>query len=109
MGIPQYAKIIKKPMDLSTMKKKLDNKEYSNAEKFYEDFNLMIRNCTTFNPAGNPVHQAGVELQQVFEEKWSHLPPLRSVLSEDEDEEEEEDTEDERHRRLPSIRREEVY
>ena len=24
MGIPEYAKMIKKPMDLSTMKKKLD-------------------------------------------------------------------------------------
>ena len=60
----------------------------------------MIRNCTTFNPAGNPVHQAGVELQQLFEEKWRNLPPLRSVISEDEDEDEDEDSEDERHSKL---------
>ena len=96
MNIPQYAKIIKKPMDLSTMRKKLDNREYSNAGKFYEDFNLMIRNCMTFNPVGNPVHQAGVELQRLFEEKWANLPSLKTAVSEDEDDEEEEDSDEER-------------
>lgn len=99
MGIPQYAKMIKEPMDMSTMKKKLDNREYPNAEKFYEDFNLMIRNCMKFNPIGNLVHQAGVDLQRLFEEKWESLPPLKATVSEDEDEDEEEDSEDERRSR----------
>ena len=76
----------------------MDNREYPNAEKFYEDFTLMIRNCMTFNPIGNPVHQAGVELQRLFEEKWASLPPLKTAMSEDEDEEEEEDSDEERAR-----------
>ncbi|KAH0838598.1 Bromodomain-containing protein [Lanmaoa asiatica] len=77
LEIPAYFKIIKKPMDLSTMRKKLENHEYPNASKFFDDFKLMIRNCFTFNPAGTPVNQAGIELQRLFDEKWKNLPPLR--------------------------------
>jgi hypothetical protein len=83
-------------MDLSTMKKKLDNGEYSGAQKFYDDFKLMIRNCFQFNPAGTPVNQAGIELQRVFDEKWKNLPSLHTVI--DDEEEEEDDSEEERTR-----------
>lgn len=96
LNIPHYPRIVKKPMDMSTMKKKLENKEYSSAEKFYDDFMLMIRNCMAFNPVGTPVHIAGVDLQKAFQDKWQNLPPLKPPQphSEDEDEEEEEsDTE----------------
>lgn len=85
-------------MDLGTMRKKLDNGEYPNAAKFKEDFALMIRNCMAFNPVGTPVHDAGVELQRIFEEKWTHLPPLRQP-SEDEEDEDEDDSESERIRK----------
>ncbi|KAH7883907.1 hypothetical protein F5I97DRAFT_1930123 [Phlebopus sp. FC_14] len=103
LDIPTYFKIIKKPMDLSTMRKKLDNQEYPSASKFYDDFKLMIRNCFTFNPAGTPVNQAGVELQRLFDEKWRNLPALREA-SEDEDEDDEEDeSEEERNRRIATM------
>lgn len=79
------------------MRKKLENHEYSNASKFFDDFKLMIRNCFTFNPAGTPVNQAGIELQRLFDEKWKNLPPLREV-SEEEYVEEEDESEEERNR-----------
>ena len=79
------------------MRKKLDNHEYLNAQKFWEDFKLMIRNCFTFNPAGTPVNQAGIELQKIFDDKWKNLPPLHEV-SEEEEEEEEDDSEEDRQR-----------
>ncbi|CDO72429.1 hypothetical protein BN946_scf184977.g129 [Trametes cinnabarina] len=98
MGIPEYPKIIKKPMDLSTMKKKLDAGEYMNAEKFREDFKLMIKNCMTFNPPGNPVHEAGKALQLLFDEKWKNLPSPRPYEPSDEEEEEEEEDDSEAER-----------
>lgn len=98
LEIPSYPKIIKRPMDMSTMRRKLDAHEYRTASSFWDDFKLMIRNCFTFNPAGTPVNQAGQELQRVFDEKWKNLPP--EPMSEDEEEEEEEDSEDERARKL---------
>lgn len=100
LDLPTYPKIVKKPMDLSTIRKKLDEQQYPTAQKFFDDFKLMIRNCFLFNPGGTPVNQAGIELQRVFDEKWKQLPPLREVVSEDDDEEDEEDSEDERQREL---------
>ncbi|KAF7306710.1 Bromodomain-containing protein [Mycena indigotica] len=93
LDLPAYPKIVKKPMDLSTMRKKLDEGEYLNAQKFHDDFKLMIRNCFAFNPSGTPVHQAGIEVQRVFDEKWQNLPPLHDI-SEDEDEDDETEDED---------------
>lgn len=60
-------------------------------EPFYDDFKLMIRNCFAFNPAGTPVHQAGVELNEVFDEKWQQLPPLYGETDEEVVDEEESD------------------
>jgi hypothetical protein len=68
------------------MWKKLDAGEYPNAAKFFEDFKLMIRNCFVFNLAGTPVNQAGIDLQRLSDERWTHLLPLRDT-SDDEDEE----------------------
>lgn len=88
-------------MDLSTMKRKLDNHEYPSTEKFYEDFKLMIRNCFNFNPAGTPVNQAGIELQRFFDERWKNLPSATARdVSDDDDEEEEDDSEEERARKF---------
>jgi len=85
-------------MDLSTMRRKLDGHEYHSAQKFHDDFKLMIRNCFSFNPAGTPVNQAGIELQRLFDEKWRGLPSLHELSDDDEDEDEDE-SEDERARK----------
>lgn len=37
-------------MDLSTMRKKAKRGKYKTLDSFVADFNLMIRNCMTFNP-----------------------------------------------------------
>lgn len=97
LELPTYPKIIKKPMDLGTMKRKLDDGEYPSAQAFHNDFKLMIKNCTTFNPDGTPVNTAGRELERLWNEKWKGLPPLHEV-SDDEDDEEEDESEDERAR-----------
>ncbi|KAG2527872.1 hypothetical protein JM18_003503 [Phytophthora kernoviae] len=48
--VPKYRDIIKDPMDLSTMGKKAKRGKYKTLDAFVADFNLMIRNCMTFNP-----------------------------------------------------------
>ena len=78
------------------MKKKLDAGEYPSAQAFHNDFKLMIKNCTTFNPEGTPVNTAGRDLERLWNEKWRGLPPLHEVS--DDEEEEEEESEDERAR-----------
>lgn len=98
LELPSYPRIVKKPMDLSTMRRKLDDQQYPTSQKFFDDFKLMIRNCFLFNPAGTLVNQAGIELQRVFDEKWKQLPPLREVVSEEEDDDDDDDSEEERQR-----------
>lgn len=75
LGIPEYPKIIRRPMDLGTMRRKLDSGMYPSAAAFEADFKLLIQNCFTFNPAGNPVNNMGVQLQRVFYNKWAEMPP----------------------------------
>lgn len=103
LDIPTYYKVIKRPMDMSTMRKKLEAGEYPNASKFFDDFKLMIRNCFLFNPAGTPVNQAGIELQRLFDEKWKNLPPLRDASDDEEEEYEDEESEEERNRRIATM------
>jgi len=98
MDLPSYPKIVKKPMDLSTIRRKLDGGEYDTAREFYDDFKLMIRNCFAFNPSGTPVNIAGQELQRLFDEKWKGIPPLRAEESEDEEDEGDDSDEEERQR-----------
>lgn len=78
------------------MRAKLDSGAYTTAEKFRDDIRLIINNCHLYNPPGTPVHQAGLDLRKLFDEKWKGLPPLRAE-SEDESADDSED-DDERTR-----------
>lgn len=46
---PGYSLIIKDPMDLSTMKTKIDSNEYRNVMEYRDDLILMCENCMTYN------------------------------------------------------------
>lgn len=81
--VPNYYKVIKKPMDLSTMRRKLESGEYPGATAFYNDFRQMMKNCQTFNPPGTAVYNAGLEMDRIFKEKWKNLPPLHPEEEDD--------------------------
>ncbi len=104
LSIPDYPKIVKKPMDFGTMRGKLDSGAYTMAEKFRDDFKLILNNCFLYNPPGTPVHQAGLELKKLFEEKWKGLPPLRAESEDEEEEDSDTDEERTRSRTSPSCR-----
>lgn len=74
---PTYKKIIRKPMDLSVIKKKLDDNQYKSREEYCEDLRLMFNNCETFNEDDSPVGKAGHNLRSFFETRWNeHFPPI---------------------------------
>ncbi|OAX82387.1 hypothetical protein ACJ72_03260 [Emergomyces africanus] len=51
---PDYYNIIKRPMDLGTMTKKLKAVQYKSKQEFVEDLNLIWTNCLKYN--ANPEH-----------------------------------------------------
>lgn len=103
MNLPDYPKMVKKPMDMSTIRRKLDNGEYLTPVKFYEDFKLMIRNCLNYNPGGSIVNTAGIELQRLFDEKWRHLPAVRKPSPDMDESSAGESDEGERQRKIQAL------
>lgn len=74
LKIPQYPEIIKNPMDLGTLDKKLKNNEYPSAQAVIDDFNLMVQNSVTFNGPEHPVAKAGLSLKATFDKQMTKLP-----------------------------------
>ncbi|XP_044739668.1 uncharacterized protein LOC123301018 isoform X4 [Chrysoperla carnea] len=70
---PTYKKIIKNPMDLSTIKKRLNDAYYKSKEDFRADVRQMFNNCETFNEDDSPVGKAGHSMRQFFEARWAEL------------------------------------
>lgn len=48
-GLLDYPSIIKKPMDLGTVKKNLNNNSYETVEDCLMDIDLVWTNCKTYN------------------------------------------------------------
>ncbi|KAJ3020641.1 hypothetical protein HKX48_000487 [Thoreauomyces humboldtii] len=63
---PDYFDIIKRPMDLSTVERKLSSLQYSEVQDFADDIQLMLNNCFTYNPPTNGIHKLGKSLEQYF-------------------------------------------
>ncbi|XP_045503151.1 bromodomain-containing protein 1 isoform X2 [Colias croceus] len=61
--VPDYSTIVKHPMDLSTMGKKLDKGLYKTIDDVEADFQLMIENCLTYNNKDTVFYKAGVKMR----------------------------------------------
>ncbi|XP_070562888.1 E3 ubiquitin-protein ligase TRIM33-like isoform X2 [Ptychodera flava] len=60
--VPDYYKIVANPMDLSTIKHKLES--YENIEDFISDCRLVFSNCAIFNAPDSAVGKAGKRLDK---------------------------------------------
>ncbi|XP_026068046.1 bromodomain-containing protein 3b isoform X10 [Carassius auratus] len=74
LELHDYHEIIKQPMDLSTVKKKMDSREYQDGQSFAADIRLMFSNCYKYNPPDHEVVAMARKLQDVFEMKFAKMP-----------------------------------
>ncbi|NXU40734.1 BRD2 protein, partial [Drymodes brunneopygia] len=74
LELHDYHDIIKHPMDLSTVKKKMDSREYQDAQSFAADIRLMFSNCYKYNPPDHEVVAMARKLQDVFEMRFAKMP-----------------------------------
>ena len=73
-GAPDYYTIIKNPMDLSTIRKKLNSNEYKNIEQWISDVNLIWKNAKLYNTEGSIIHFIAQELEEWFARKCLLIP-----------------------------------
>ncbi|XP_004487173.1 transcription factor GTE4 [Cicer arietinum] len=71
LGLHDYYIIISHPMDLGTVKSRLNKNWYKSPKEFAEDVRLTFRNAMTYNPRGQDVHIMAEELSTLFEERWA--------------------------------------
>ncbi|VBB32826.1 unnamed protein product [Acanthocheilonema viteae] len=85
--VPGYSTVIKNPMDLSTMRKKLAKGDYKNLSQLKSDFTLMMNNCSTFNrhneffwKYGHRLHRIGLKYFTAAEKDVQALTLANGVL-----------------------------
>lgn len=72
LGLPDYPSIVKHPMDLGTVAKKLENNEYDlgGPSQFVTDVQLTFHNCLAYNPVGTDARQMGEIMLRELKQKW---------------------------------------
>eukprot|EP00898_Chlorokybus_atmophyticus_P004465 jgi/Chlat1/5019/Chrsp32S04989 len=70
LGLYDYHDIIKQPMDLGTIKRKLTEGKYKHPSEFAADMRLTFNNARSYNPVGHEVHNMAIEMSRKFEEKY---------------------------------------
>uniref|UniRef100_A0A673J024 histone acetyltransferase n=1 Tax=Sinocyclocheilus rhinocerous TaxID=307959 RepID=A0A673J024_9TELE len=69
LGIPDYFDIVKNPMDLSTIKRKLDTGQYQEPWQYVDDVWLMFNNAWLYNRKTSRVYKYCSKLAEVFEQE----------------------------------------
>ena len=93
LGLHDYHAVIKRPMDLGTVKEGLAAGRYASHDDFAADVRLTFTNALRYNPVGHEVHTfAGAllayfermckEVLASFEEECRRLEPPRPVAAE---------------------------
>lgn len=78
LGLVDYPKVIRNPMDLKTVTMKLRRKEYASDDDFWSDVNLIWRNCQAYNEEDSSVYNMSIQMQQLtadIKQRYSETQP----------------------------------
>ena len=70
---PSYPRIIRNPMDLGTVKRRLNEGKYSTLYDVAEDVRRIWKNCCKYNPEDSDFNKLGRSMHEKFEEKYERL------------------------------------
>eukprot|EP00095_Tigriopus_kingsejongensis_P004991 snap_masked-scaffold96_size378025-processed-gene-2.27 protein:Tk04991 transcript:snap_masked-scaffold96_size378025-processed-gene-2.27-mRNA-1 annotation:"bromodomain testis-specific protein" len=74
LDLHDYKKVIKTPMDLGTIRNKMEGRHYNTSAEFAADIRLIFSNCFKYNPPDHEVVQMAKKLQDVFEMRYAKIP-----------------------------------
>lgn len=75
LNIPTYFDIVKNPMDLSTMEKKVNESKYHKVSEFISDMDLIVSNCILFNGAESFISNMARNIKASFDKHMNNMPP----------------------------------
>ena len=70
LGLADYFEIVKSPMDLGTVMKKLDSGSYRDLQNFVSDVHLTFDNAMLYNPKNTDVYNLASSLKKEFDKKY---------------------------------------
>ena len=71
LGLDDYPQIIAKPMDLGTVKQKIERQGYRSVEQCADDIRLIWSNCKRYNGEGSDFYNLADRLSKQFEELFT--------------------------------------
>jgi hypothetical protein len=81
LGLFDYPQIIKKPMDLGTVKKKIADRKYTSLYQAAEDVRLVWSNCMTYNADDSDFFLLAKNLNKKWEEKFNKFAAEQQIDS----------------------------
>jgi bromodomain-containing factor 1 len=81
LRIPDYPTVVKNPMDLSTVERKLNNLEYDTVDDFVQDVNLIFANCYLYNGRESPIAIFASNLESAFNSSLRYMPKEVGLIS----------------------------
>jgi protein subunit release factor A len=73
-GVPDYFQKIKKPMDLGTIKSKLNSNDYKNSKEWLEDVYLVWQNAKNYHPKSSSIYRAAELLKKKTDKMVQTIP-----------------------------------
>jgi hypothetical protein len=73
LGLFDYRDIVKNPMDLGTIKTKIENNKYSKIDEIAEDIRLVWYNCMLYNRDGSEYYHLADKFAKGFEHAYTVL------------------------------------
>lgn len=71
LGLVDYLSVVKEPMDLGTVKSKLNAGDYNSEDECVADIRLVWHNAMLYNAPGAAVYVKAKTLSEAFEAQWS--------------------------------------
>jgi len=70
-NVPNYFAVVKRPMDLVTIRDKMGRSEYHTAEEFEADVRLIFQNCYEYWTENDQIFNTCSSFEKYFNEKWN--------------------------------------
>lgn len=79
LKVENYFDVIGYPMDLTTIRAKLEKSKYKSVSAFAFDISLMFGNCYRFNYHDDEIMEGTRELNSIFDDKFKELMPQKKA------------------------------